>query len=171
MQNNINIPLTKQLQLVTRKGNRLATGIAALMGFPVPLFVYLFSHMIVFEFANLALWQVIALSTMTVGGCAFSAKSVYQWGAVAFADRWKAAGFTLLLEGVLLASGAFDTFLLWGLPVCRIAGGVALSYLMMINAVCCATNLVISDKAFYAEQRESSPKKSKRAKRKAAVTE
>lgn len=41
---------------------------------------------------------------LVLGGLLFSAKTVFAWGALAFRDRWKAAGFVVLLEGVMITS-------------------------------------------------------------------
>ena len=66
---------------------------------------------------------------LVLGGLAFSAKTVYQWTRQAFACPWKAAGFTVLCEGVLTFSESEWLSL------------TALAYLAIINAVATGATL------------------------------
>lgn len=63
------------------------------------------------------------LLLMVVGGLVFSAKTVYEWTRTAFHCRYKAVGFVVLLEGVMvLASSQWLTI-------------AALVYLIVINGI------------------------------------
>ena len=66
---------------------------------------------------------------LVLGGLAYSAKTVWQWGTVAFQNAFKAFGFVVLLEGVMVTS-----HILW-LSI------TALVYLMAINGIATGCNL------------------------------
>lgn len=140
------IPVTRQLQLATQKENRLAVGIAALMGCVVPLMVGFVSHALpaIWKAQGIyspTFWMLVA---MCAGGCAFSFKSVYQWGVLAFSDRAKAVGFAFLLEGMLVMSGTVETTTL------QVLGYVAQAYLVLINAISCGTSLITNSREYSA---------------------
>ena len=69
------------------------------------------------------------------GGLLFSAKTVWKWGMVAFDDKWKATGFVLLLEGVMV----FSSFS-W-------LAQTALGYLVAINAIATGCQFALRDQA------------------------
>jgi hypothetical protein len=73
-------------------------------------------------------------SALVAGGLVYSAKTVWQWGRLAFACPWKATGFVLLLEGVMVLSR-----IEW-LSV------AALVYLVGINAIATGCLLARSDR-------------------------
>ena len=98
---------------------------AALGGF-VPVATYAVAH------KEAALWNPSA--ALVAGGLVYSAKTVWQWGRLAFACPWKATGFVLLLEGVMVLSR-----IEW-LSV------AALAYLVGINATATACLLARSDR-------------------------
>lgn len=153
-----NVSIKRQLQLAVQSENRLSTGIAALMGFVVPLSVYSVTHELPNVFAKQGGWMnfpFLFLSVLGVAGCVFSAKSVYQWGILVFADKFKAIGFAILLEGILSASGIVSDSLWF-----KVLGMISLAYLMLINAINCGTNIIMSNKEFQREQ--AAAKKQKR---------
>jgi hypothetical protein len=70
------------------------------------------------------------LSTyLVLGGLVYSAKTVYDWGSLAFKLPIKAVGFVVLLEGVMVTAKTP-----W-------LGVVALVYLIVINGVATACTL------------------------------
>jgi len=68
-------------------------------------------------------------------GLLFSALTVLGWSADIFGNRAKALGFTLLLEGIMMASSAA-----W-------LTAIALTYLVLINAVANGCRLALRDAA------------------------
>lgn len=107
----------------------LATFVGAVLGAFVPVAVYFTVHT---DLANGELWQ--PATALVAGGLAFSAKTVFQWCREAFSCPWKAAGFTLLVEGVLTFSQVY--WLAW----------VALGLLAVVNAAATASTLASVDK-------------------------
>lgn len=79
-------------QVRSAVGSPIALALGCILGGFVPLASYVLAHL---PAPAWYLWALVA------GGLLFSAKTVYQWGAAAFADAWKAGGFVLLLEGVM----------------------------------------------------------------------
>lgn len=77
----------------------------------------------------------LAKSVLVCAGLLFSAKTVWKWGYVAFEDGWKATGFVLLLEGVMVF-GSFE----W-------LSRIALGYLIGINAIATGCRFALRDKA------------------------
>jgi len=109
-----------------KKENRLATSIGAVLGGFVPASCFVLAHL---EIAK-EFWYD-PKTALVIGGLVFSAKTVYQWGKMAFRDGSKALGFVLLIEGVMIFSGT--TWL----------AHLALALLVGINAV--ATGAILSD--------------------------
>lgn len=121
------VPLSKlgpiaQIKESFRPRNRLAAITGLLLGGFVPLASYWIAHN---EVVGSGYWMPVMIS-LVFGGLLYSAKTVYQWARVAFDCPWKAGGFVLLVEGVMIFSGTG-----W-------LGTVALSYLIGINAVASA---------------------------------
>ena len=139
------IPITIQLQIATRKGNRLAAALGAVLGTVVPVMVYAVSHKLpALEMGTFTFWF---LGLMMVGGCYFSMKSVICWGTLAFEkDRVKAVAFALLLEGMLVVSGV--------VPDLDWLGAAALIYLCLINAVSCGCSIAVESKNYSAVARK-----------------
>lgn len=103
-------------QVKTAGKHPTAATVGALLGGFVPLATYVTAHA-----APLGLTPATLL---VLGGLLFSAKTVFQWGRAAFAgDPWKATGFVLLVEGVMIVAPQA-----W-------LGQAALGYLIAINAV------------------------------------
>jgi hypothetical protein len=96
-----------------------------LMGGVVAFFAFVIAH---YETPDRPwLWILVA------GAMLFSAKTVWQFGCRAFRDPWKATGFVLIVEGVLIFS--VTPWLTW----------IALGYLISINAIATGTNLALED--------------------------
>ena len=113
-------------QLRALRGQRLATVIGGIIGAVVPVLVYRIAHYHAAE--TPALWLIVA------GGLLFSASSVYGWGLRLFGGAWyKAGGFTVLLE---LSTVFVDGW----------EGRLALSILVLINAVNLAHALVVGNR-------------------------
>ncbi len=109
-----------------RPENRLATFIGSVLGGFVPVSCFVLAHIeIAKEF------YTDPKTFLLLGGLVFSAKTVYQWGKMAFRDGSKALGFVLLIEGVMVfaATGWLSQ--------------LALGLLVVINAV--ATGATLSD--------------------------
>jgi len=132
--------IVDQFRMATQKQNRLATGAGFLIGGFVPTATFFLVHYGVNSCAWL--WIIIA------GGLLFSAKTVYEWGCVAFSNGWKAFGFCLLVEGVMTFSPANLLYL-------SIAG---LAMLALINGVATGCNLALNRKEIAAETRAAKPK-------------
>jgi hypothetical protein len=105
----------------------LAAVVGALLGALVPIATYTVAHL------ELAGWRD-PRSTLVAAGLLFSAKTVWQWGRQAFACPWKATGFVLLTEGVMVTSG-----IQW-------LAQLALAYLIGINAIATACLIAHEDK-------------------------
>lgn len=82
--------------------SRLASFVGLVLGGFIPLASFVVCHS---ELAAAKGLTYVALQAIVAGGLLFSAKTVWQWGRLAFADPWKATGFVLLLEGVMIVSG------------------------------------------------------------------
>lgn len=117
-----------QVQTALRRENRLATLLGFLLGGFVPLACYVVAHREISADAPLYLQRALYL---VLGGLAYSARTVWQWGAVAFRNAVKATGFVVLLEGVMVTS-----HVAW-------LGVAALVYLVAINGIATACNLVV----------------------------
>ena len=115
-----------QVRIALRPRNRLATSLGFLLGGFVPLASFFVAH---FELSSLSpLYSQKALY-LVLGGLAYSAKTVWQWGTIAFQNAFKAVGFVVLLEGVMVTS-----HIMW-LAI------TALVYLMAINGIATGCNL------------------------------
>lgn len=90
-----------QVTLAFKARNRLATIMGFLLGGVVPVATYLEAHADLDR--SLPLYSQVA-TYLVLGGLAFSAKTVYEWANLAFANATKAAGFVILLEGVMITS-------------------------------------------------------------------
>jgi hypothetical protein len=81
--------------------NWLATALGFIAGGVVPVATYLEAHHDVDPSRPL---HAQVTTYLVLGGLVFSAKTVFRWATRAFADGWKAAGFVVLLEGVMITS-------------------------------------------------------------------
>ena len=150
MSNNIEVPITEQLKIASRKGNRLSTAIGAILGTVVPVMVYAVTHKLPsLHYLELSFWMLLV---MAIGGCYFSMKSVITWGALAFqGDKIKAVAFALLLEGMLVMSGM--------LPDMAWLGYASLGYLCLINAISAGCSIALESRKYNAAARK--PRKAK----------
>lgn len=117
-------------------GNKTALLGGILLGGYIPFSVYWLMHREApasVPLCELAGQPVVFAHLLVLGGLAYSAKTVYQWGRAVFADRFKAVGFTLLVEGIL-------TF---GHSDCLIFP--ALGILILINGIAACTRLAETD--------------------------
>lgn len=118
--------VVEQVRLSLRRGSRLAFALGVLLGGFVPIATYQISHTELV--LSRALWLQPA-AFFVAGGLLFSAVTMYRWGVLAFAQRAKALGFVVLLEGTMVTSRT---------PWLALA---ALVYLAAINGVATACNL------------------------------
>lgn len=120
--------IVAQVQEACKPKNRLATSLGALLAGIVPLASYVLVHSEL-DHTRSILTQLPAW--IAFGGLAFSFLTVFHWAQKAFENWVKAAGFVILLEGVMVASKTG-----W-------LGIAALCYLIVINAVATGCRLSI----------------------------
>lgn len=119
-----------QVRASLAREHRLATFIGFLLGGFVPLATFVVAH---YEVDRAAPLYGQLATALVLGGLAYSAKTVYEWGKMAFRQPAKAAGFVLLIEGVMVTSTH---------AVLSIA---ALVYLIAINGI--ATGCTLTQRA------------------------
>jgi hypothetical protein len=107
--------------------NPLPLVIGALIGALVPIATYTVGH----AELDTAGWGSVP-GAIVIGGCLFSAITVYKWGRRAFDSAFKALGFVVLSEGVMSFS-----HVAW-------LSMVVLGFLVAINAVANGANLAIA---------------------------
>jgi hypothetical protein len=107
--------------------NPLPLVIGALIGALVPIATYTVGH----AELDTAGWGSVP-GAVVIGGCIFSAITVYKWGRRAFDSAFKALGFVVLSEGVMSFS-----HVAW-------LSMVMLGALVSINAVANGANLAIA---------------------------
>lgn len=119
-----------QVQQAMRPDARMATVVGFLLGGFVPAASFVVAH---YEIDRAtAVWSQLA-TYLVLGGLVYSAKTVYAWGCMAFRMPLKAAGFVVLVEGVMMTSThAWLSF-------------AALAYLVVINGI--ATGCALSVRA------------------------
>lgn len=117
----------EQVRFCLKRGNRLPFALGSLLGAVVPIGSWQLAH---HEIMGTVPLYAQLPTYLVLGALLFSSLSVYQWGKLAFRSGAKALGFCILLEGILVASSTHWLSL------------VALGYLVTINAVATATNLV-----------------------------
>lgn len=120
------LSIVQQVKLASAPRNRLACFCGMMLGGIVPVATYYVAHV--------APGLLTLPALITVGGLCYSAPTVYGWGKVAFGSGFKACGFVLLLEGVMVSASSLG--LAW-------LGTVALGYLVAINAIASACRLVL----------------------------
>jgi hypothetical protein len=123
-------------QIKLAAANRLPLLVGGLIGALVPIATYTVGHA---ELAKSG-WASLP-GAVVVGGCLFSALTVYRWGKRAFGSALKAVGFVVLSEGVM----SFSTVHWLGLTV--------LVFLTAINAIANGANLAAAHLA--AERRRT----------------
>ena len=120
-----------QVTAAFRPRARLATILGFALGGFVPLASYVVAHHEIDP--AVALYQQIA-TLLVLGGLLYSAKTVYAWGKLAFRAPLKAAGFVVLLEGVMVFAHTQWLAL------------AALTYLIAINGLATGCNLALDRK-------------------------
>jgi hypothetical protein len=116
-----------QVKAAFAADNRVAAVLGGLIGGSVPFGAYWLAHHELDLSASI--WSQFKLYLL-LGALLFSAKTVYQWGQSAFQDPWKAAGFVVLTEGIMVASStpalaAFFLALLMGINFAATAATLA----------------------------------------------
>ena len=125
-----------QARVAMRSENRAATLVGFLLGGGVPAASYLITHQEILPAIERGahLWACV-LALLVLGGLIFSAKTVVAWANLAFADKWKAVGFGILIEGVMTLSTNH-----------ALALG-ALAYLVGINGIATGCRLALASPA------------------------
>lgn len=114
-----------QIEMAFRPGARLAAATGTILGATVPTSTFVLIHSAYGVVLNPWLWALV------VGGLLYSAPTVFSWALDAFGSKVKAAGFCVLMEGILtFAHIAALTYL-------------ALAVLVFINAVSAACALQV----------------------------
>lgn len=111
-----------QVAQAAKPTNRLAFIIGSLLGGFIPVASYTVCHLECQ--ADPRLWILV------LAGLTYSAFTVYQWAKVAFSHGFKALGFVVLTEGIILFAHT------------RWLSVSALVVLILINAIATATNLI-----------------------------
>ena len=131
----MNASIVDQVRLSLQKQNRMATIFGVIIGGFVPMATFFLVHFGVQQ--NMMLWPIVA------GGLLFSAKTVYNWGQIAFSNSWKAFGFCVLVEGVM-------TFAPSSLIYLAVS---SLAMLMGINGIATGCNLALNSREFNSAKR------------------
>jgi hypothetical protein len=118
--------VVQSVRIALKPRNRLPTLIGFLLGGFVPLACFILAH---HEHAAWSAQGGRALG-LVGGGLVYSATTVYGWAKQAFVSAFKASGFVVLVEGVMITSTTA-----W-LSI------AALVYLVVINGV--ATGVTLS---------------------------
>jgi len=128
------LAVVEDVELAFHPGSRLASALGFILGGVIPIATYLEAHCDLDPTQPL---ETQPAAFLVAGGLLFSAKTVFAWGKRAFRDGAKAAGFVLLLEGVMITSAV---------PVLPL---VLLAILVAINGIAtgCALSLDRSPKA------------------------
>jgi len=127
-----------QIRQAAQPGNRLAALLGALIGALPPVGSYMVVHHALDRQAALAEQP---LAYLVAGLMVFSGLSVVRWTKAAFRSTWKAIGWTVGVEGLLV--GAPDS-MAW-------LAGLCVGYLVVINAISAASGFVAD---YAAEQAE-----------------
>lgn len=137
---NIN-SVVEQVRVAFKPHNRLATTCGFILGGFVPSATFCILHWDVAE--HPWMWAVAA------GGLIFSAKTVYDWGRVAFGNGAKALGFCLLVEGVMSLSSIFYL------------AAAALGLLVLVNGIATGCVLALNQSAYKQQGKVKGKKKVK----------
>jgi len=102
------VGIVRQVRIACDPRHRLAVAIGAVLGAIVPLSVYVVAHTDLDVAGALASGHLDAARypalALVLGGLAYSATTVYQWGRLALGPWYKALGFAVLTEGVMTLS-------------------------------------------------------------------
>ena len=118
--------VVSQVRAALQPKARLATCLGFLLGGFVPLASYVVAHHEIDPSKPLYLQVATAI---VLGGLVYSARTVYEWGKMAFQSPFKATGFVLLTEGIMVTAQS------------RWLAIAALAYLIVINGVATGCNL------------------------------
>ena len=102
MLNAHDMSVVDQIVLAFSRDNRLATIFGGVWGGIIPVATYLEVH--VDWDPSRPLYILVVIAFIVAGGLLYSAKTVFAWAKRAFGDPWKAFGFVVLLEGVMVTS-------------------------------------------------------------------
>lgn len=117
------VGVVDQVRVACSRRHRLATVFGCLIGAIVPFAIFCVAH------SELKSWTD-PKALLVLGGLAYSARTVYQWGRLAFESGLKALGFTVLLEGIMVTSSQqwlAITVLVYLCAINAIATGVTLA--------------------------------------------
>lgn len=146
-----------QFRTALKPENRLAFRIGLVAGGFVPLATYCTAHLPGQADSHLYLWPVV------IGGLCYSAITVWQFGRVMFGNEWRATGYTMMLEGVMiLTRPSFDT---WAGIAAFAVSMLALGLLVFWNAIATACKLVSDNQQFKQEKaatKETAKKKGRK---------
>lgn len=120
-----NAGIVEQVKVAFSREHRLAALIGVLVGAIVPLGTFMLAH---YQVNRAAPWADPA-AYIALGGLMYSAGTVYQWGLLALRKTYKAIGFVVIVEGLMIASQ-----MQW-LSV------TALAYLILINGIATGTTI------------------------------
>jgi hypothetical protein len=93
--------VVEEVELAFSRRNRLATALGIILGGVIPVATYVEAHL---DLDTAQPLYAQPATFLVAGGLLFSAKTVFTWCERAFRDGWKAAGFVVLLEGVMITS-------------------------------------------------------------------
>jgi hypothetical protein len=135
----------EQIKRAFKKANRLPFIIGALMGSFVPVAVFFLTQytMGVSHDIVAGVQEYPWLMGLILGGCVFSAKSVFQWSRAAFAkDTIKAIGFVVILEGCMVLAPIIALKIIAGL------------FLVLINAFSTGSAVLLEKREIAAMNRK-----------------
>jgi hypothetical protein len=89
------LTVIQQVRRAFMPGARLAAVVGSVLGGAIPISTYVIIHHPLGVATYPMLWLLVA------GGLLYSAPTVFNWATAAFGSKVKAAGFTLLMEGIL----------------------------------------------------------------------
>lgn len=122
--------VVEQVRTALKDKNRLATVIGFLIGGFPPVASFFVAHVAP---SGIPPWMLYASYGLVLGGLIFSAKTVWQWCRLAFLCPYKATGFVILAEGVMV------THIIEWLSI------ASLVYLAAINGVATGCNMALAE--------------------------
>lgn len=115
-------------QFTTARKHPGAAVLGLLLGGGVPLAIYFYAHELGGNWRD-------PRAAIVIGGLLFSAKTVWQWGREAFDCPYKATGYVILMEGVMVTSRN------------ELLSRLALAFLIGINAIATACTIATEKQA------------------------
>jgi hypothetical protein len=138
------LSIIEQVQAAFQRRNLAATIVGLAWGAFVPVGVYCVAHSDLR--ADMAPWLRWAFLALALGGLVYSASTVYSWTERAVRSRVKAAGFVVLVEGIMLLSQV------------QLLAYAALAILIAINAIATGCNLSADRKEARAKRAPKRPR-------------